>query len=106
MGELGEFSDGVHEEIGALAVQLGVDRLVIVGDRAHAMLRGARQERSRADGPRGEESVLVPDCDAAAEMLRDLTGDDVVLVKGANVFGLWRVAEALLAGERSVGGAA
>jgi UDP-N-acetylmuramoyl-tripeptide--D-alanyl-D-alanine ligase len=93
MGELGDDSAGDHEEIGRLVVRLAVDRLVVVGDAAGAMHRGACLERSS-----GEESVLVPDADAAVALLRsELRPGDIVLVKASNAIGLWRVADELLA---------
>jgi UDP-N-acetylmuramoyl-tripeptide--D-alanyl-D-alanine ligase len=98
MGELGEDSVAGHDEIGRLAVRLDVNRLVVVGEQARAMHQGAHLE-----GSWGEESVLVPDVDAAVALLRDeLRPGDVVLVKASNVIGLWRVADQLLA----AGGAA
>jgi UDP-N-acetylmuramoyl-tripeptide--D-alanyl-D-alanine ligase len=91
MGELGDSSAAAHEEIGRLAVRLGADRLVVVGDAAGAMADGAALEGAQPD--------LVPDIDAAVSLLREqLQPDDVVLVKASKVVGLWRVAEALLAG--------
>ncbi|HEY1575124.1 MAG TPA: UDP-N-acetylmuramoyl-tripeptide--D-alanyl-D-alanine ligase [Pseudonocardiaceae bacterium] len=98
MGELGDDSAAGHNEVGGLAVQLGVDRLVVVGERARALHEGAHLA-----GSRGRESVLVPDADAAVALLRDeLRPGDVVLVKASNAVGLWRVADELLA----VGGTA
>jgi UDP-N-acetylmuramoyl-tripeptide--D-alanyl-D-alanine ligase len=91
MGELGDSSTAAHEEIGRLAVRLGADRLVVVGDAAGPMADGAALEGAQPD--------LVPDIDAAVSLLRaQLQPDDVVLVKASKVVGLWRVAEALLAG--------
>ncbi|HEU5471533.1 MAG TPA: UDP-N-acetylmuramoyl-tripeptide--D-alanyl-D-alanine ligase [Actinophytocola sp.] len=90
MGELGAETDAAHEEIGRLAAQLGVDRLVVVGEPAGAMLTGAK----------GANSVLVPDVEAAVALLRaELRPDDVVLIKASKVAALWRVADALLAGD-------
>ena len=99
MGELGPDSVTAHDEIGRLAVRLNISRLVVVGDNAVApMHRGACHE-----GSWGEESVLVPDTDAAIALLRDeLRPDDVVLVKASKVAELWRVADALLAGSGGV----
>lgn len=92
MAELGETSVAAHDEIGRLAVRLNVERLVVVGEQAAAMHSGACHE-----GSWGEESVRVADAEAAIALLREeLTGDDVVLVKGSKVAELWRVAEALL----------
>ncbi|WP_033292346.1 UDP-N-acetylmuramoyl-tripeptide--D-alanyl-D-alanine ligase [Amycolatopsis jejuensis] len=109
MGELGEDSVTAHDAIGRLAVRLNIEKLVVVGPEAAAMHQGAFQE-----GSWGEESVLVPDVEAAVAVLHDqLRPGDVVLVKASNFAGLWRVADALLTGpgaaptpssERSNGG--
>ncbi|MFL6143436.1 MAG: UDP-N-acetylmuramoyl-tripeptide--D-alanyl-D-alanine ligase [Labedaea sp.] len=89
MAELGESSEAAHAEIGRLAVDLGVDRLIVVGEPAAAMLAEVENK----------EAVLVPDVDAAVALLRaELRPEDVVLVKASKVAALWRVAEALLAG--------
>ncbi|GAA1218696.1 UDP-N-acetylmuramoyl-tripeptide--D-alanyl-D-alanine ligase [Prauserella alba] len=94
MGELGTDSVSAHDEIGRLAVRLNISRLVVVGDAAAPMHTGASHE-----GSWGEESVLVPDTDAAVALLRDeLRPDDVVLVKASKVAEMWRVADALLEG--------
>ncbi|GAA3568371.1 UDP-N-acetylmuramoyl-tripeptide--D-alanyl-D-alanine ligase [Amycolatopsis ultiminotia] len=99
MGELGEETVTAHDEIGRLVVRLGIEKLVVVGDEAAALHRGAAQE-----GSWGEESVLVPDADAAVALLQDqLRPGDAVLVKASKVARLWRVAEALLAGAGNPG---
>ena len=91
IGELGDDADDAHAEIGRLAAS---HRLVAVGEQARALHDGARSVK-----PQGEESVLVPDVDAAIALLRDeLRPGDVVLVKASRAFGLERVAAALLAG--------
>ncbi|WP_156756854.1 UDP-N-acetylmuramoyl-tripeptide--D-alanyl-D-alanine ligase [Actinokineospora pegani] len=96
MGELGEDHVVAHDEVGRLAVRLDINRLVVVGADARPMHQGASLE-----GSWGEESVLVPDVDAAIALLRaELAPDDVVLVKASKAAALWRVADALLeAGE-------
>jgi UDP-N-acetylmuramoyl-tripeptide--D-alanyl-D-alanine ligase len=95
MGELGDTHVRAHDEIGRLAVRLDISRLVVVGEAARPMHQGAHLE-----GSWGEESVLVPDVDAAVELLRDeLKPGDVVLVKASKSEALWRVAEAILPGE-------
>lgn len=94
MRELGDESIREHDRIGRLAVRLDIDRLVVVGtDRPlRAMHQGAVME-----GSWGEESVIVPDIDAAIELLSSsVAPDDVVLVKASQSIGLWRVGEALL----------
>lgn len=92
MAELGDDAVREHDEIGRLVVRLDISKLVAIGDPARAMHQGAHLE-----GSWGEESVLVPDADAAIALLRaELRPGDVVLVKASNAYRLWRVAEALL----------
>lgn len=95
MAELGEESVVEHDRIGRLAVRLDVDRLVVVGTGrpSRGMHQGAVME-----GSWGEESVLVPDIDAAIALLdTEVEAGDVVLVKASQSVGLWAVAEYLLA---------
>jgi UDP-N-acetylmuramoyl-tripeptide--D-alanyl-D-alanine ligase len=85
LAELGEAETEVYREIGALAVRLGVDRLVVVGKQARPLHSVV------------PHSVLVSDVTAALELLRgELTRGDVVLVKASRSVGLERVAEGLL----------
>ncbi len=93
MRELGAEHDAQHAAIGGLAAELGVDRLVVVGEAARPMLRGAELGGSWEEHP-----VLVVDVDAAIHhLLRTVPPGDVVLVKASRSIGLERVAEALLA---------
>jgi UDP-N-acetylmuramoyl-tripeptide--D-alanyl-D-alanine ligase len=97
LGELGERAEAEHAELGRLAVRLGVDRLVVVGEQARAMHDAAGASGA---GSSGEESVFVPDVEAAVALLRDeLRAGDLVLVKASRAFGLERVATELLAEE-------
>ena len=92
MGELGEGARDAHDEIGRLAVRLGVDRLIVVGERARALHLGAHLE-----GSWNGESELVPDIPAALAVLDEqLEAGDVVLVKASRSVGLERVAQALV----------
>ena len=94
MGERGEESITEHDRIGRLAVRLDISRLIVVGTGRpmSAMHHGAVME-----GSWGSESVMVPDADAALELLRaELAPGDVVLVKASNAAGLGALAEALL----------
>ena len=92
MRELGADAALEHDAIGRLAVRLDVSRLVVVGEAAKPMHLGASLE-----GSWGEESVHVPDLDAAVALLEDeLAPGDVVLVKASRAAGLERVAQALL----------
>ena len=82
------------DELGRLAVRLGIDHLLVVGEPARAVHTGAVQEGS-FDG----ESHLVPDAAAARSWLADrLRPGDVVLVKGSRAAGLGPLAQALAAG--------
>jgi len=92
MRELGERAIAEHEAVGREAVRLDIDRLVVVGQAARAIHRGAHQDASWAG-----ESVCVDDADAAVALLRGaVRPGDVVLVKASRVVGLERVAAALL----------
>ena len=85
MGELGDTAAEEHARLGRLAVELGVDRLVVVGPDAEEVHTAS-----------GGASVHVPDVDAAVELLRaELRPEDVVLVKASRAAGLERVALAL-----------
>ena len=98
MGELGAESVTAHDAIGRLAVRLAVSRLVVVGTGrpSHAMHQGAVME-----GSWGNESMLVPDIEAAIALLEAEVGaGDVVLVKASQSIGLWTVAERLLSPEQ------
>ncbi|ASR37448.1 UDP-N-acetylmuramoyl-tripeptide--D-alanyl-D-alanine ligase [Prauserella marina] len=98
MGELGADSVSAHDELGRLAVRLNINRLVVVsGKDGEDAVAAAIHHGASHEGSWGEESVLVPDTDAAVALLRDeLRPDDVVLVKASKVAELWRVADALL----------
>jgi UDP-N-acetylmuramoyl-tripeptide--D-alanyl-D-alanine ligase len=88
--ELGDFEREGHEQVGRLAAQLGVDRLVVVGEAASPIHEGAAREAAW-----GGESVVVRDQAAAVEVLRrELRPGDVVLVKGSR-YRTWDVADAL-----------
>jgi UDP-N-acetylmuramoyl-tripeptide--D-alanyl-D-alanine ligase len=92
MAELGDDAVREHDEIGRLVVRLDISKLVVIGDAARAMHQGAHLE-----GSWGDESVLVPDADAALALLgAEIRPGDVVLVKASNAYRLWRIAEALL----------
>ncbi|MBA2638393.1 MAG: UDP-N-acetylmuramoyl-tripeptide--D-alanyl-D-alanine ligase [Nocardioidaceae bacterium] len=95
MLELGASGPAEHEAVGALAARLGIDRLVVVGEGAHAVHAGAQ-----ADASWRGESVQVADADGAIAVLASLLPGDVVLVKASRGVGLERVAAALLADRR------
>ncbi len=92
MRELGASSREEHDALGRLAVRLDIHQLLVVGEPARPMHLGAYLE-----GSWGEESVFVPDNDAAVAWLREhLAPGDVVLVKASRGAQLDQVADALL----------
>jgi UDP-N-acetylmuramoyl-tripeptide--D-alanyl-D-alanine ligase len=95
MAELGEQERAGHEQVGRLAAELGVDRLVAVAENARPILDGARG----VAGWTGE-AVFAADQAAAIEIVKgDLHADDVVLVKGSR-YRTWDVVDALRPGAR------
>ena len=98
MTELGEESEGFHEEVGMLAAQAGVAGLVVVGEAAGAILAGTKSVPSWSG-----ELLHVPDAGSAIRALEQrLAGGDVVLVKASHSVGLQAVALALT-GEQPFG---
>lgn len=90
MAELGEFERSSHEEMGRLAAELGVDRLVVVAENARPVLDGATGFQGWAG-----QAFFAADQAAAIEIVRsDLRADDVVLVKGSR-YRTWDVVDAL-----------
>lgn len=93
MQELGDASRREHEAAGRLADRLEVSQLVVVGEIAEAIHRGAVEMTP------DRKSVCVPNVPEAIAFLRGaLRPGDVVLVKASRAAGLERVAEALAAG--------
>lgn len=92
MRELGDRAAAEHEAVGRFLGELGVARLVAVGEGA-ARIHDAASERGI-----GEESVYVPDVESAVALLTEqVAPGDVVLVKASRAVGLEKVADALLA---------
>jgi UDP-N-acetylmuramoyl-tripeptide--D-alanyl-D-alanine ligase len=94
MREMGDASPAAHDELGCLAVRLGIDRLVVVGEGARAAYDAAVREGFSED-----EATYVATVDEARRFLDTLlaTGD-TVLVKSSRDSGLWRLADSLLGG--------
>jgi UDP-N-acetylmuramoyl-tripeptide--D-alanyl-D-alanine ligase len=94
MRELGPETDELHAAIGRHAAGLGVEHLVVVGDGAAAIARGARS----VDGWVGTADLVPDRATATALVQAAVSGSDVVLVKASNALGLWHVAEDLQVG--------
>ncbi|MFJ4800143.1 UDP-N-acetylmuramoyl-tripeptide--D-alanyl-D-alanine ligase [Streptomyces murinus] len=90
MNELGDDARAAHEEIGRYAVELGLEKIILVGeDEAEWMANGVRAA--------GGNAVQLPDRDAALGVLHSfLRPGDVVLVKASRGVQLQRLVDALL----------
>ena len=92
MAELGDESVRLHERVGAHAAKR-VDVLLVSGDYADAMVRGAQKE-----GMAGGAIVSVGGNDEAAEWLRrNARKGDAVLLKGSRKYKLEEIVEQLKA---------
>jgi UDP-N-acetylmuramoyl-tripeptide--D-alanyl-D-alanine ligase len=100
MTELGDESEGFHEEAGMLAARAGVTGLLVVGDAAAPILTGTKSVPSW----QGELLHVSSKAAAFAALGDRLRGGDVVLVKASHSVGLEDVALALT-GERPMAGA-
>ncbi|GAA1628030.1 UDP-N-acetylmuramoyl-tripeptide--D-alanyl-D-alanine ligase [Actinoplanes couchii] len=88
MAELGEHETSGHAEVGRLAAELGVDRLIAVAENARPILDGATGVPDWTGTAR-----FAADQAGAIEILQaDLRADDVVLVKGSR-YRTWDVAD-------------
>ncbi len=91
MAELGSDGPAAHQEMGRLAGELGVARVLAVGEGARPIADAAALEGSGVG-----ESSWEPDVDAAVARLRaELRPGDVVLVKASRAASLERVALAI-----------
>ncbi len=96
MRELGASAADEHRAVGALAQQLGIDEVVVVGHGARAIHDALVEERGEDGTTRHVDTV-----EQAVEWLRDnVAGPDVVLVKASRAGRLERVADALLGDDR------
>jgi UDP-N-acetylmuramoyl-tripeptide--D-alanyl-D-alanine ligase len=94
MLEMGDDSLEAHHELGHLAVRLGIDLLLVVGDGARAAYDAAVRE-----GSFGGEAEFVATIESARERLAAiLAPGDTVLVKASHGSGLWRLADDLTGG--------
>lgn len=92
MAEIGADHDAEHVAVGRRCAELDLDHLVVVGELAAGIARGAREA-----GLPDQRIVEVADAEAAlAAVLAACDDGDVVLVKASRVGGLERVADGLL----------
>ena len=91
MGELGPSAERLHSEIGAEARQLGVDKLLALGELT------ARTAREFGKGARHFERVE----DLLAALDKELAQGDTVLVKGSRFMRMERVVRHCTQGENA-----
>jgi UDP-N-acetylmuramoyl-tripeptide--D-alanyl-D-alanine ligase len=90
MAELGDYERSSHEEMGRLAAELGVDRVIVVAENARPVLDGA----TGVEGWAGAAHFAADQAAAIAIVRSDLRADDVVLVKGSR-YRTWDVVDSL-----------
>ncbi|RLV48959.1 UDP-N-acetylmuramoyl-tripeptide--D-alanyl-D-alanine ligase [Nocardioides mangrovicus] len=92
MLELGDSAEVEHRAVGALVAELGIDRLVVVGEGAAAIADGA--------AAMSRTPLRTRDVHEATRIVGEtVQAPDVVLVKASRGAALERVAEALMEGE-------
>ncbi len=104
MLELGDTAQAEHERVGALAAQLGISRVVAVGEGARAIESGARAATQRTTsgttsgttGAPATEATWLPDVDTAYDHVQQhCRAGDVVLLKSSRDAGLRWLGERL-----------
>lgn len=85
MFELGSNSDALHAEVGAYAVQKGIDRIYCVGENSRHMYEGAQKEVSKAPAERqaqesGQEQQKIRHYATRKELLADLAKNREALI--------------------------
>ncbi|MFM7889438.1 MAG: UDP-N-acetylmuramoyl-tripeptide--D-alanyl-D-alanine ligase [Actinomycetota bacterium] len=86
MHELGSESEALHRKIGQLAGELGIDHLVVIGERSYI-----------SDEISADTSIhFYPDQNAASELLERFDSGDVVLVKASRAEHLEVIAEQIV----------
>ena len=94
MLEMGAGSIAAHDELGALAVRLGIGHVVMVGQGTRPAYDAAVRE-----GSFGDEAAFAATIDEARAHLSGwLAPGDTVLVKASHGTGLWRLADELAGG--------
>ncbi|MCL6519233.1 MAG: UDP-N-acetylmuramoyl-tripeptide--D-alanyl-D-alanine ligase [Armatimonadetes bacterium] len=92
MLELGDYAPKAHKDVGAAAVETGVDMLIAVGELARGIAEGA-QMRGLSDSA----VQWFPDSLHAAEYLKkQVTNGDAILVKGSRAMKMEEIVRILL----------
>lgn len=92
MGELGDEANAAHHAVGRVAAECGTDWLFALGERAEAVVTGARD-----GGMPAERTLVGHDHEALGAAVGALLGaEDWVLVKGSRAMRMEQIVEALL----------
>jgi UDP-N-acetylmuramoyl-tripeptide--D-alanyl-D-alanine ligase len=87
MHELGSASDEIHVQVAKLAIELGVDRVVAVGDLAKTYglpALGSTNSAEGTSGTIGQESVWLPNFDLACDyIVNQVNSGDILLFKAS-----------------------
>ncbi len=89
MLELGEASVAEHEELGKVAATKGVDLILVLGQFAQNVAKGATDEDMSGDAV----TVCKDHADAARLLISKSTPGDVILVKGSRAVAMEKVLE-------------
>ncbi|MDR1428582.1 MAG: UDP-N-acetylmuramoyl-tripeptide--D-alanyl-D-alanine ligase [Bifidobacteriaceae bacterium] len=92
MLELGADGEAAHRELGTLAGRLGLDRLVAVGEGARPAAEAALEAGMDPRAVAFFEAVP-----SARDLGTATAANTIILVKGSQATGLWRLADALTA---------
>jgi UDP-N-acetylmuramoyl-tripeptide--D-alanyl-D-alanine ligase len=90
MRELGDASEAAHRELGRQAAGARLARLVVVGDGARPIADGARLA-----GMSPEAVEFFPGVEAAEGLVAQQAKGTIILIKGSQGTGLWRLASRL-----------
>lgn len=92
MGELGDFAEGLHAQVGRDAAAAGLDELICTGELSRSMAAAAREA-----GMDASCVTWVPDGTSALQMLKgSLSVGDAVLVKASHFMELDGVVKGLI----------
>ncbi len=93
MLELGEYSAGLHRDIGKYAVKCGIDYLVLVGERSLDIAHGAREA-----GMAEDRIYHFPFSPEAGRFLQErIREDDLLLIKGSQGMRMEKIVKELMA---------
>ena len=93
MLELGSISEEAHQQIGKLVVKLKIDKLIIVGERARDIARGAISAGMSAD-----QIFYFADCQSAGLFIQArIKPGDLILVKGSQGIRMEKIVKEIMA---------